>query len=606
MSDRLKWIRPLCAAITLLAFFLPSSSLSAQSNDCVNLQFFEEVYDNSTEEISRYLGKNGWLLLSSEFNEPLMLSEDTLIFNLAIWKNTKSSANQFVYLYHKTGLSHYLEVVIAEKCYTTLLDNIHPKYGFLYESKMIGNDIQSESAISTKKHVILQQRHKQTFTYHAICYNPLQIDSLIQVQRDGKFEAQLIYLQKKEHIENLLKKCESLAKNNDYESALVILDTLRGFLPEYDETISKRKELYREAIKKQKIATLTAQAEQLFDDRNLQEAMKVYESILRLDRENNTATIRIAQIKRMLDVLYLRSDILYDYKILNPDSWNLINNQLQTELNNTVSRSKKGSLDFTFTLYMDTIGRNASFYSMTQNTDQDFEKFLKSLAVSSMIKPTYKESISVASRYNFQHKLNWASFDFDLKKKKKGIKTSSNYRYLLNDDTFKKFINDEELPNGKYVFEVKEKRLDMDPMLLDMTLKQYKVVGREAFFYSLLLPGVGTMAATQGQKGYFSFISFFAAGGCSLAAYLQAQKLKSSAKYSLNTNNDQARHDRLMKEANAIEIASYIGFSVTGVIYITEAFRAMSKGGKNMKASKELRRSIKNNPKEVIMQDIRL
>jgi hypothetical protein len=568
------------------------------------MSFFYELYDNNTEEISRKLGKTNWLLLSSEANEPLALGQETILFNLAVWKNTRSSDNQFIYLYHKANISNYLEMITSEKCYLALLAETELKHQGIYDSKIEGDNIQSEFVISETKHVIFRQQYKNGYTYYVICYNPVQINEILQDQRSSKMQEQLIYQQKKDHIEYVLSHCKSLAQKDDYETALAILDTLKGFLPEYDEEISHWKEKYREEVKKQRIATMTAQAEELFEDRNLQEALKVYENIQRIDRENHTASIRVSQIKKMLDVLYLRSDIMYDYKVLSPDSWHLINNQLEAEINQTIKRGRNGSLDFYFTVYMDTIGRNSSFYHLNKNTDVSFDKFLKELSTSTLLKPTYKESISVASQYKFTHKVDWHSFEFGLQKKKNVINISSEYKYLLNNDAFKRVINDSTMPRGRYVFEIKEKKVNTNPVCVDVSLTKYKVVGREAFFYSLLLPGVGTMAATQGQKGYLSFIGFFTAGALGLAAYLQSQRLDDYAESF--KGNDTEKYNEMKKAAKNVALGAYIGFGVTGTIYITEAFRAMAKGGKNMKASKALRRSIKNDTREIITQDIRL
>lgn len=602
LNDSLKKIRQVCISIILLVLFSSHAPLFSQTGNCVDMPFFDELYGESLEEISAYLSKNKWLLLSSETDEPLVLEGDTLLFNLVVWKNTRSSEDQYVYLYHKSGISNFLEVVASEECYDKLLTNVDGKFGNIVVTKNEGGHIRSEYRISEAKQIVFYQQFKNSFSYHIICYNPLEINELISEHKSAKLQSQLIYQQKKEHVENLLKQCNSLMQKDDYEGALALIEDLRGYLPEYDQEIASRKEKYKEAIKKRQIAEMTAEAEQLLEDRNLQEAKSMYEKILRVDRENQTALIRVEQIKNMLEVLYLRSDILYDYKVLNPDSWHLINNQLQTEINNAVKRSRSGSLDFNFTVYMDTIGRNVSFYTLSKNSDNYFEKFMKDLVVSPMLKPTYKENISVASRYNFHHTVDWRSYDFNVKKGKNRIKTATEYQYLLNQDAFKRFINDTILPRGKYAFEIKEKTLDTRQTLVDVNLKKYKVVGREAFFYSLLLPGSGTMAATHGKKGYFSFFGFFAGGGLSLAAYLQSEKLEKRAE---DPNRTPTEYD-LGKQAKNLRIASYAGFSITGAIYITEAFRAMAKGGQNMKASRELRRSIRNSPKEVISQEIKI
>lgn len=590
--------------MAIILFVHCSFSSFAQSDPCIDIALFHELYDGNTGKIGNYLSENRWLLLSSETNEPLMLHQDTLLYNLAVWKNTRSSDDQYIYLYHNPGVSNYLEMVTSEDCFHSLYTDLQQKNRVIYENRVENDNIQSEIIISEQKHVLFQQQYKNSFSYHIICYNPVELDSLILSHREEKLQAQLIYQQKREHVEKLLKQSHSLAQKNNYEGALVMIDTLRGYLSEYDQEIEERIEKYREEIKKQKIASLTAQAEQLFEDRNLQAAMNLYEDIQLLDNKNQTAEIRISQIKKMLDVLYLRADIMYDYKTLNPDSWHLIQNQLQAGINNTVKREKWGSLDFSFTIYMDTIGRNSSFYSISPQSESSFDKFLKDLAISPLLKPTFKESISVASKYNFKYNISWKTINFDLKKKKRNVSVPLQYNYLLNNETFKTYINNSDLPIGRYVFEIKEKRVDSNAPLVDVTLKKYKVVGREAFFYSLLLPGVGTMAATQGKKGYFSFISFFAAGGCSLAAYLQADRLDADAQRCFESNP--TRSADLTKAAKNVRIASYIGFSVTGVIYISEAIRAMVKGGQNMKASKTLRRSIKYSPQEIITQEITL
>lgn len=573
-----------------LCFWISTNSFSQNSSGCLSNNQLVTISQGTISEISSLLNKEKWLLISNESNVPLVIGQDSIDFNLAIWQYSMGYEETFVYLYYHNKISNYIEYKTNESCYNNLID--YCKLNYKTDSqKFSENNIVHINFLKSNSLNIIFSKTNDNYPRYSIYYcNKNQIDSLINVKKSIRLKAEE---EAKERLTKVIRGIaisDSLHKLDMLDEALSSLESIFEIIPSFDKQIEMKMDYLKSEIILKEISLLTSEGEQLFAKRDLVAAKNKFKKILLLDSKNETAKKRISQIDKMLDVLSSRSLMMYDYEILNPDAYQNIHRELCEKLNYNASQYPKGQLNFNFNILFDTAGNNLTFYEILNSSISQFNVVLSSLAQNSLLEPTQKEGILVSSKSFIPVNLNWDTREVEIKKKKTKFIINPRNGFGMKEDLISEYLADSTMPRGRYYFDVKNKTLNSGMQFSDIKLKKYKTTGPEAALYSMLMPGAGTMAATQGRKGYAAMSTFLIFGAGSLVCWYYSDKLSDNP-----TTTDKAKW---------LKYGSYACVGVAGVIYISDVINAFVKGIKNMKNSKALRKSLKEGGIEVSKENI--
>jgi hypothetical protein len=126
-------------------------------------------------------------------------------------------------------------------------------------------------------------------------------------------------------------------------------------------------------------------------------------------------------------------------------------------------------------------------------------------------------------------------------------------------------------------------------------LVKYRTVGPEAAFFSMLMPGMGTLNVTYGEKGRVRFTCFLLSSGLAIGS-----KLYSDAQYkSYLGATSQADIDKYYNNANISHKIALISAGISASIYLYDIKWVISKGAKNIKDSKPLRKQLQQGPVQI-------
>lgn len=592
----------------LLFLFMPTINFAQSKADCIILNDLMKIYWEDLMKSTRLLTQNDWMLISDDKNVDLIVDGDKVNYHLVVWSRSQGIVEDYLYLYYYEGLFNYVEWITNQQCYAEYSNQLKRQFRNFNEEKS-GNTTKTIFSSSEEYQIVLTERkgsHQMLNDYFISIYNKKEIDSLVSIQREFHQSEQLIINQKREEIENAFRDVEILVSKENFEEALLIIEKLPLDIPEYRTEIQSKRDQLQKSIREKKIKVLLEEGEALFAERSLKSARQKYQDVLLLDVNHDKASSRIKQIDEMQEVLSLRSVTIYDYRTLNPDAYRTFQQKMLGDINRIIDEAPQGSLDYTFTLFFDTLGVNKSFFEIRNSTVGHIEKSLTQMATNNSMQPTYKDNILVKSSAVIDVRINWETYPFKIKKKQNRVKVRSSSKLYSEKEIVEQFLNQEDMPTGRYFFDMKIKeRGGRD--YVDISLEKYKVVGPEAFFYSMLLPGAGTVAATQGKKGGWAMASFLIVGGGSLTAFLFHRDMNKrveayeSGELGVPEGTDIAK---LKKNSNILKYTSYVGFGISGVIYIYDIFNAFAKGIKNMKKSKELRNALKKEPTEIMNNPI--
>ncbi len=143
------------------------------------------------------------------------------------------------------------------------------------------------------------------------------------------------------------------------------------------------------------------------------------------------------------------------------------------------------------------------------------------------------------------------------------------------------FCLDESSPKGQFIFDLREKTVK-GTVEEELFLSRYRTKGnRSAVFASMILPGIGIQRVTYGRKsGALRFVPF---------------ALFSATSYALYRNQDDPNLRNYLGPRGGLEAAVVAG-GIAASIYLIEFVQVLSIGGKNKKASADIRRRLKEGP----------
>jgi hypothetical protein len=623
--------------LTLLAL---NKNFSQNNTECITKFQLIKMQTSSIEDIRIFLNNEGWILNNSNSYQQIKYFDYQLNYDIIEWKKYSYSNNSSLIINHTTGKPNIVIYKTNSYCYNSILN------GFDYKKAEISSnetkDVISFSSKSLKVEFRYYKNELSQNQYIILVYNPIAVNKELKILKDkeiaiinaeeekrrkyesaiqkgdidftdGNFnEAKKKYLialkidetvEVKTKIENCEKgicnqyisKGDSLYLKELYDQALLIYSKSKTCL-KYKEIEDKIK-ITEQKIIETKINKIKNIADSFVNIQKYDLALENYNLILQIDKSNNYAKVKIEKIKNIKDILKRRSSTVFSYKNTNSNDFNKFKNLLTEEINTISNKSKNGFLNLDYKISFDTFGVNNSILKNHSSSSKNNSEKFSSYISSDILTPSIEGPFFIASQENININLKWNTNKVIFKSNSRGI--FNNGEKIKENNLEKNYINQRSNIFGKYIFEVKNNELN-DKTFTNINLVKFKTVGPEAALYSILMPGMGSLKASYGKKGWGRFATFIVSAGLAIGS-----KLYSDAQYKNYLNaTSQSEIDDYYTKANISNKIALVSGGLSSAIHLYDIIWALSKGGKNKKESKILREQLKNKPIQIQNQKI--
>jgi hypothetical protein len=343
---------------------------------------------------------------------------------------------------------------------------------------------------------------------------------------------------------------DQFLSKKQYKEALKSYEIAKDCLQ--DKRVAEEKiRVIQKQMMSDSISRLATAADAYFNQKRFQNAREAFLNIKRLDPLNNYAAQRIKEIDELLFILAERKVKTYDYFQIDNSNVAANRDMLQKELVQYINPLKKGDLQIQLHYKYDTLGINQSEFKLDGSSATQFQPIFGTITNQFQMVPPQKKGYFISAEGQKEYDIQWQT-------------QISKYRLASKSIT----VNSQTYTNVK--------------------IASYKAkAGPANVIYSMMLPGLGTMRVTYGEKGKGRMISFLLAGS---VAYLA--KSYSNEKYALYLNSTGAEAQTYYEQANNGNqlFLTSLGFATT--IYVYDFFHVLGRGFKNIKQNKLVKNQI--------------
>lgn len=628
--------------IFIVVFILCVAKSNAQDNSgCLSKHQLFKMQSSSLDDIRMFLNNESWSFNGAKSNQSYNYFDYPINYNIVSWEKSSYYNGGNIILYNSTGKPNIVIYQSNSSCFNDLLKSFTSTKGktsveedklvtifkentitiefreykndyssrqfsiLVYNSTALYQEIQilKEQAEALKKAEVEQKKKydnaiaegdvlfsSSKFELAKIKYlTALEVENNVLVQSK-------IDLCDKAICEKLISKGDSLYNANQYEKALSVFteakDCSKSLL-----SLQEKIKITEKKILDGKINTIQSKADLYFNDKKYDLALDNYNSILLLDKSNVYASERIKQILEIKNILAKRSTTLFSYKSTNKNDLFQFQNLLLDDMKLQINKYKEGSLNLNYLISFDTLGNNLSAVKNISTSLTGYTTNLSNITSNGILKPSSEGGYFLASQENLTFDVKWSTTKNLFKSNSKGIFQNEYPNQNLN--SVESFINKQPFKYGKYIFEIKNKEVN-GKSYSNINLVKYKTVGPEAALFSMLMPGMGTLKVTYGKKGWGRFTCFLLSSGLAIGS-----KLYSDAQYkSYLGATSQADIDKYYNNANISHKIALISGGISATIYLYDIIWVISKGAKNIKDSKPLRKQLQQGPVQIQNQSI--
>ncbi len=629
----------------LLTIFSTTTFFKAQNNSyCLTKFQLIKMQKTSLDGIRGFLTNNGWGFDGAKTNQSFNYFDYTLNYNIVQWGNSDYRNGEKIILYTGPNKSNIIIYQSSQQCFNLLQE--------LFASNLNGLTSVGENSLTTvynENGISVEFRvYKNDYTarqFSILVYNTDAYIREIESERQKEKELTRVEEEKEENyqtalndgnnlfalkkynealtqfniankikydnvISNKIEDCSNLIFDdlinegnkemllNNYEKARSLYVKAKNYAKEYDLTQNKINSANSKVSEINAFERLI-NADDLFKSNKLESALKEYEEVLRISPINSKASEGIRKIKEIKNTLFERKTKIFSYKETNPEDFYYFKNKLNDNLKEIVQSKKDGQLIFDYKIEFDTSGINRSKLKSLNLSNLQEENGLRLNLKSILLPPSKKFNYFVQSNELIKTELKWHTDLVKFKSNSRNI-SSNNELEANNYNVIASFIKKQDFKYGKYTFEVKTKKSN-NKSFNDINLVKYKTgAGPSCVFYSLIMPGMGTLKVTHGKKGWARFGWFLVSSSLAIGSKIHSDEMVK--KYLTATN--QKDIDDYYKNANVSNKVYLLSGSIAASIYIYDIIWVFSKGIKNKIDTKYLRRQLRKNPIEVQSQTL--
>jgi hypothetical protein len=618
--------------IFLLFYFFTSNILLSQYS-CLNNKQLIRITTKNLNDVKSFLYNENWTFNDYQENNTSKYFKYELEYELYSWNKYSNGSNVVVQLYKNPDKSNIVILDADESCFISLLTEIALKLPI----KTFESEEYTTRTCSEGKLTIEFRKYKNSDLYSVLYYNAPSLNAEI-------LKVKKIEQERKSKIEQVYSEVEKLKTENKYDEAIIkyesvisialIEDNIENkiellkkeqcdyFVEQGDEyynaqnyeiaiekynlakhcdddlyTISNRINKSRARIKEIKVSQKMAEATIYLENKNFNSALNSYKEITLLDPNNYIAINKIDEINSILEVIEIRKKTIFSYRETNYNDYYKITKNLSNELNSISKLNFSGALSFQYKIAFDTSGNNISKYNITNSTIPTVSTYLNSLQSTKLSTPSLK-GYYIASKEDIIINYNWNSDYIKFNSKSSKIKQISGEN--VESTVIKDFINRQKYNYGKFTFELKNKTLNGENYTDINLVKQKTAAGPLCMFYSMILPGVGTLKVTHGEKGWGRMTCFILSTGlgilCNSLSNLEYNQ------YLTATNKNSS--DTHYNAANVYINSAIICYGVSASIYLYDMFYVFTNGWKNIYQSREIRRSLRRGPINIKSEEV--
>lgn len=304
-------------------------------------------------------------------------------------------------------------------------------------------------------------------------------------------------------------------------------------------------------------------------------ALKTYEYVLSLDRNNKKALERVEEI----DLLLHRSKIFFYEKTNYIDNVQ-IKLDISRGLEEITSERSFGIAHIRILFNSDTNGVRRFSYELLKGSDLTAKELAKLIPIGSKYHAAIFKGYYVMAHQEYLVDLSWNNRVLTIKKNQatwpKNLSTTNAAFNTSVLSTINKW------PKGKYKFEVKSK-IQNNHTQNDITLIKYKCTsGPQNVILSMILPGLGTRRVVDGNKSLRRTTFFILTAGVSVFAKIISDRTYNE--YLIASN--QTENEKLYNKANLTNRVFIISGSLAASIYLYDIIYVIHKGRTNIKKYK--------------------
>jgi hypothetical protein len=578
-------------------FFLSAANGYAQENSgCLSKHQLIKMQSSSLDDIRLFLSNESWSFNSAKSNQSYNYFDYPINYNIVSWEKSSYYNGDNIILYNSTGKPNIVIYQSSSSCFNDLLKS----FTSIKETSVDEDNI---TTIFKENSITIEFReYKNDYSsrqFSILVYNSTALYQEIQILKEQAEALKKAEVEQKKIYDNAIAEGDVLFSSSKFESAKI--KYLTALEVENNVLVQSKIKITEKKILDGKINTIQSKADLYFNDKIYDLALDNYNSILLLDKSNVYASEKIMKIQEIKKILAKRSTTVFSYKSTNKNDLLQFQNLLLDDMNLQINKYKEGFLNLNYLISYDTIGTNLSSVKNISTSLTGYSTYLSNISQNGILKPAVKRGYFLASKENLTLDIKWSTSKVAYKSNSKGIFQSE--FTSPSQSTIESFINRQPIKYGKYIVEIENKEFNGKPFS-DINLVKYKTVGPEAALFSMIMPGMGTLKVTYGKKGWGRFTCFLLSSGLAIGS-----KLYSDAQYKSYLGasaTSQADIDRYYNNANRSHKIALISGGISVSIYLYDLIWVVSKGSKNLKSSKPLRKQLQQGPVQIQNQPITL
>ena len=623
--------------ISSCLFALMTLSGKAQDNpDCLTKHQLKKMQSSSLSEIQSFLKQENWSFDGASTNKSFNYFNYLINYDVLTWSSNRNYYNELT-LYNAIGKQNIVVYKTKSDCFnkrlpefknpkTTVSDDLllttfkekgltiefqeysSDNYILIYNSFALAEEIKNQQ--KDKEARLKREREEEETRLKRERENQIMYDDAI-AKGDALFlkrqfeQAKFSYLSAKEidntsevfaKIENCEEEiCNDLISKGDgfydakqYEKALSQFKKANSCTSS-KSTLNEKIKLTKQKILENQILAIQNKAETYFKENKLNLAIDQYKAVRLLDKYNRNAAKRIKEIAAIKQLLAERSTQVFSYKVTNENNYLQFKNNLLEDVRANINEKRNGYLSLDYLISFDTNGFNQSVINSISTSLNGYSTFLSKASQKGILMPASKGGYFLAAKEKVTFDVKWKTSKMRFKSNSKGI-TALDYSKQRR-SAIHNFIKKQPFPYGNYKVEIKDKEFK-GVVFTDIYMVKHRVFGPSSALYSLIFPGWGSLKVSYGKKGWGRLTNFILTTGLAIGS-----KLYSDAQYQnyLGATN-QTDIDKYYKNANTSHKVYLVSGALSASIYLYDIMWAISKGSKNQKQSKPLRRQLSKGP----------
>ena len=389
----------------------------------------------------------------------------------------------------------------------------------------------------------------------------------------------------------------------NFQAALSHFELARKNIQPWDEDaldeIVKSIQNCKSEMLKDSAIKFIMEGDSLFQKGKFSESMIRYGNALNYDPANKELSEKINRLKLYLHVTEIRNQT-QSFALVNPQAFREFEARTYETLNNLMLHAKgEGNLNFATILQFDAEGKNLSHLKWNATSVKNFSSRLESLPFS-QIPPARILDFYIPAREETHFDLRWKveKIRAEVKLGEQEIENNQYSTYKFN-EKIKRFIDVQEYKNGIYKFDVVEKNFN-GAVYEDLNLVSLRSnSGPLNVIYSMVMPGWGTMAVSDGNKGSGRMKAFLVSAALSIGCKIYSGRMYQS--YQKVVPHPESYY----RKADFSNKLSLVALGISAGIYLNDIQYVIRKGIQNDHRIRAMKVRLKNGPVPLVQSQLK-